>query len=93
MHFRTGAFGQRRSVSNGHPQAGIANPLLSSHWVSVSVLDDTDIVAAIRRIAPELTLGVRLSANDYEPDGLDENAIVEVCQALEADDLITHGDS
>ena len=41
------------------------------------------VISAIRQQAPELTLGLRLSANDHEPDGLDEGAISDICVALE----------
>ena len=40
-------------------------------------------VRGIRQQAPELTVGLRLSANDYEPEGLDENAVAEICSALD----------
>ncbi len=42
-----------------------------------------EVIAAIRARIGEATLGIRLSANDYEPGGLDEEAIGEVCRALE----------
>ena len=43
-----------------------------------------DVIDAIRGAAPQLALGLRLSANDYEPDGLDENAVGDICAALES---------
>lgn len=42
-----------------------------------------ETIAAIRSAAPQLTLGLRLSVNDFEPDGLDENAMAEICVALD----------
>jgi 2,4-dienoyl-CoA reductase-like NADH-dependent reductase (Old Yellow Enzyme family)/thioredoxin reductase len=41
------------------------------------------VISSIRQQAPELTLGLRLSANDHEPDGLDEAATADICVALE----------
>lgn len=40
-------------------------------------------IQIIRRQAPTLTIGLRLSANDYEPEGLDESAIGEICTSLD----------
>ena len=42
-----------------------------------------DTIATIRREAPALTLGLRLSSADHEPEGLDESASADVCAALE----------
>ncbi|MCP4767731.1 MAG: FAD-dependent oxidoreductase [Gammaproteobacteria bacterium] len=42
-------------------------------------------IASIRARAPTLTLGLRLSANDYEVDGVDESAAAEICVALQDD--------
>ncbi len=42
-----------------------------------------DCIAAIRRDAPGLTLGLRLSASDGEPDGLDAAAMADICVAIE----------
>jgi len=42
-------------------------------------------IANIRQRAPSLAIGLRLSANDYEPEGLDETAIAEICAALDDD--------
>jgi 2,4-dienoyl-CoA reductase-like NADH-dependent reductase (Old Yellow Enzyme family) len=42
-----------------------------------------DCVNAIRKKAPDMTMGLRLSSNDYEPDGLDESAVTMICLALE----------
>ncbi len=39
-------------------------------------------ITSIRQKAPTLTVGLRLSANDYEPDGLDETAVADICAAL-----------
>lgn len=44
-----------------------------------------DTISAIRSAAPALTLGLRLSANDYEPEGLDEAAVTDICIALQDD--------
>ena len=40
-------------------------------------------ITGIRERAPGLVIGIRLSANDYEPEGLDESAIAEICAALD----------
>ena len=40
-------------------------------------------IASIRESAPGMTLGLRLSANDYEPEGLDESAIADISAALD----------
>ena len=40
-------------------------------------------IARIRQQAPSIVAGLRLSANDYEPEGLDEFAIAEICAALD----------
>jgi len=40
-------------------------------------------ITSIRQHAPGLVIGVRLSANDYEPEGLDESAIAQICAALD----------
>jgi 2,4-dienoyl-CoA reductase-like NADH-dependent reductase (Old Yellow Enzyme family)/thioredoxin reductase len=42
-----------------------------------------NVISSIRQQAPDLTLGLRLSGNDHEPDGLDENAMSDICVALE----------
>ena len=42
-----------------------------------------DVIAAIHAEAGELTLGLRMSANDYEPEGLDESSVGEICMALQ----------
>ena len=42
-----------------------------------------DVIVAIHKQASELTLGLRLSANDYEPEGMDESSIAEICLALQ----------
>lgn len=42
-------------------------------------------VKAIRQQAPSLTIGLRLSANDYEPGGLDENAVAAICAVLDSE--------
>lgn len=42
-------------------------------------------ITGIRERAPDLAIGLRLSANDYEPEGLDENAVAEVCEALDVE--------
>lgn len=44
-----------------------------------------EVIAAIRQLAPQLTLGLRLSAHDYEPDGLDEAAVTDICAALDSE--------
>ena len=43
----------------------------------------SEVIDAIRSNAPGIAVGLRLSANDYEPDGLDETAISEVCVELQ----------
>ena len=43
-----------------------------------------DIIAAIHQQAPGLTLGLRLSVNDYEPDGMEEPLVTDICRALQA---------
>lgn len=43
----------------------------------------SEVIAAIRRCVDDTTLGIRLSANDYEPGGIDEDDIAEICAALE----------
>jgi len=40
-------------------------------------------IASIRARAPSMTLGLRLSANDYEADGVDESATADICVALQ----------
>jgi len=40
-------------------------------------------IARIRQHAPGLAIGIRLSATDYEPDGLDVADIADVCAALD----------
>lgn len=40
-------------------------------------------IRSICEQAPGLTTGLRLSANDYEPEGLDENSIAEICTAFD----------
>ena len=40
-------------------------------------------IKSIRVSASTLTVGLRLSANDYEPEGLDESAVSEICAALD----------
>jgi 2,4-dienoyl-CoA reductase-like NADH-dependent reductase (Old Yellow Enzyme family) len=44
-----------------------------------------DTIATIRRAAPALTLGLRLSGADHEPEGLDQAATADICAALEED--------
>jgi 2,4-dienoyl-CoA reductase-like NADH-dependent reductase (Old Yellow Enzyme family) len=42
-----------------------------------------EVVASIRRQAPaELILGARLSANEYDADGIDEDETLAICRAL-----------
>ena len=45
-----------------------------------------ETIAAIRTAAPDLALGLRISADDMDEKGLDGEAVLEVCEAL-ADDL------
>ena len=40
-------------------------------------------IRSIREQAPTLAIGLRLSANDYEPEGLDESAVGEICASLD----------
>ena len=40
-------------------------------------------IAAIRQHAPGMAIGIRLSATDYEPDGLDVAATADICAALD----------
>ena len=42
-------------------------------------------IRSIREQAPTLAIGLRLSANDYEPEGLDESAVGEICASLDAE--------
>ena len=42
-------------------------------------------IKKIRHQARGLTLGLRLSANDYEPEGLDENSIADIGVALDSE--------
>jgi 2,4-dienoyl-CoA reductase-like NADH-dependent reductase (Old Yellow Enzyme family) len=42
-------------------------------------------IASIRKRAPSMTLGLRLSANDCEVDGVDEGATADICVALQDD--------
>jgi len=42
-----------------------------------------DVIAAIHQQAPGLTLGLRLSANDYEPEGMEEPLVTDICLALQ----------
>ncbi len=44
-----------------------------------------DCIAAIRRDAPGLTLGLRLSADDGEPEGLNAEAMGDICVAIESE--------
>ena len=44
-----------------------------------------DTIASVRQAAPGVTLGVRLSANDLEPEGLDDNATADICAEIEHD--------
>jgi 2,4-dienoyl-CoA reductase-like NADH-dependent reductase (Old Yellow Enzyme family) len=44
-----------------------------------------EVIDRIRQRAPNLALGLRLSASDYEPGGLDEAAVGDICIALEND--------
>ena len=44
-----------------------------------------DTIATVRSAAPGLTLGLRLSSADHEPEGLDEAATADICVALEDD--------
>jgi 2,4-dienoyl-CoA reductase-like NADH-dependent reductase (Old Yellow Enzyme family) len=43
-----------------------------------------DVITAIHQQAPGLTLGLRLSANDYEPEGMEEPLVTDICLALQA---------
>ena len=43
----------------------------------------SDIITAIHQQAPGLTLGLRLSANDYEPEGMEEPLVTDICLALQ----------
>ena len=42
-----------------------------------------DVIHAIREQASELTLGLRLSAIDYEPEGVEEPLVADICLALQ----------
>ena len=42
-------------------------------------------IDSIRQRAPGLTLGLRLSANDFEPGGLDQDSITDICVALQSE--------
>ena len=44
-----------------------------------------EVISRVQADAPGLTVGVRLSADDCEPEGLDERAMISICQAIEAD--------
>ena len=43
-----------------------------------------DVITAVHQQAPGLTLGLRLSANDYEPEGVEEPLVTDICLALQA---------
>ena len=49
-----------------------------------------DVIGAIRQRLGDVVLGLRISGDEMDPAGLTQDLVVEVCRALDSDDLLDY---